>query len=701
MSWANQERLYTLLPAIYRLRDHRQGEPLRALLSIIQNEMETLESDIDGLYANWFIETTAEWLIPYIGDLLGVRNLHTIDSAGIYSLRAYVANTLRYRQGKGTPAVLEQLADDITGWEARVVEFFQLLATTQHLNHLRRHNLRTPDLRRANALELLDSPFDATAHTAEVRRIRTRQGRYAISHVGLFLWRLQSYPLQHLSPRPAGGRRFRLNPLGLDVPLFNRPEREPSIRHLATERNVPQAIRRRAIAEEKSAYLGHVEPAAEFFFSGNQLTSEQIKICHLESWDDPGWTPPTPKGQEKVALDPVNGRFVILPGTPVPDQGSLEVSTTYGFSADVGGGPYNRNLTMEQSVEGKWTARVSQDGSGDFSTLQAAVAAWNAAAAASANGLEGVIAITDNLTYSEELTGGDSILLPAHCRLLLTSARPFGPANVRLDANGARAHLQGNLTIDGTAPPSSTHPGSITVDGLLIEGEVRIRQGNLGECNLIHTTVLPGTDALTAPSSSNPRLHVRLHRSICGSIRLAATVPYLTIEESIIDGDTGPDIIAPGAEVSITRSTLFGADDDLTTPALGRLEASESIFMGRLHVERRQQGCVRFCSLPHQSRTPRRYRCQPDLALDGETSATVRTALRHRLRPDFTSTLYGHPGYAQLSRSCAVEIRTGAEDGSEMGVFSFLKQPQRESNLWAALEEYLPFGLEAGLFFVN
>ena len=126
MSWANQERLYKLLPAIYRLRDHDKGEPLRALLSIVQSEVETIESDIEGLNENWFIETAEEWLIPYISDLLGVRNLHTIDSAEVYSLRAYVANTLRYRQGKGTPAVLEQLADDITGWQARVVEFFTL-----------------------------------------------------------------------------------------------------------------------------------------------------------------------------------------------------------------------------------------------------------------------------------------------------------------------------------------------------------------------------------------------------------------------------------------------------------------------------------------------------------------------------------------------------------------------------------------------
>ena len=72
-----------------------------------------------------------------------------------------------------------------------------------------------------------------------------------------------------------------------------------------------------------------------------------------------------------------------------------------------------------------------------------------------------------------------------------------------------------------------------------------------------------------------------------------------------------------------------------------------------------------------------------------------------RLRPTFTSVRYGDPGYAQLSRTCAEEILTGSEDGSEMGVFQHLKQPQRQANLRASLVEYLRFGLAAGIFFVT
>ncbi|RMF62207.1 MAG: hypothetical protein D6746_04430, partial [Bacteroidetes bacterium] len=62
---------------------------------------------------------------------------------------------------------------------------------------------------------------------------------------------------------------------------------------------------------------------------------------------------------------------------------------------------------------------------------------------------------------------------------------------------------------------------------------------------------------------------------------------------------------------------------------------------------------------------------------------------------------YGHPAFAQLRRSTAEEIRTGAEDGAEMGAFNQLKEALREANLRAALDEYLRFGLESGLFYIT
>jgi hypothetical protein len=69
-----------------------------------------------------------------------------------------------------------------------------------------------------------------------------------------------------------------------------------------------------------------------------------------------------------------------------------------------------------------------------------------------------------------------------------------------------------------------------------------------------------------------------------------------------------------------------------------------------------------------------------------------------RIRPVFQSLRFGDPGYCRLDDSCPVEIREGADDGSEMGVFHDLFQPQRIANLRTRFEEYLRFGLESAIF---
>ena len=99
---------------------------------------------------------------------------------------------------------------------------------------------------------------------------------------------------------------------------------------------------------------------------------------------------------------------------------------------------------------------------------------------------------------------------------------------------------------------------------------------------------------------------------------------------------------------------------------------------------------MRFSYLPARSRVPRRYHCQPE----NEQAAEW-------VHPQFTSLRYGDPGYCQLSRRNAREIKQGADDESEMGAFHHLYQPQRETNLRVRLDEYLRITLEAGIFYLT
>ncbi len=151
----------------------------------------------------------------------------------------------------------------------------------------------------------------------------------------------------------------------------------------------------------------------------------------------------------------------------------------------------------------------------------------------------------------------------------------------------------------------------------------------------------------------------------------------------------------PGPPTSLVCVTVFGRSY-LRSLLLG----SEVIFTDPVICQRRQVGCVRFSYLPPDSVTPRRYRCQPDDALESIPTAD-QPAVAARLVPTFTSRRYGDPAYGQLLLRTADEIRSGAENGAEMGAFNALMQPQREANLRIRLDEYLPFGLEPGVIYIT
>ena len=94
-------------------------------------------------------------------------------------------------------------------------------------------------------------------------------------------------------------------------------------------------------------------------------------------------------------------------------------------------------------------------------------------------------------------------------------------------------------------------------------------------------------------------------------------------------------------------------------------------------------------------------------AREAETGALITAAERAQIAiritrwlvPSFTALSASPPAYCQLRLAAPREIRAGASDESEMGVYHHLFQPQRETNLKIRLEEYLRFGLEAGVFY--
>lgn len=726
MNDSNSDRIYNHLPAIYRLKDASESEPLRALMAVIEREAIALESDIDGLYRNWFIETCEEWVVPYIGDLLGVKGLRSA-AQGSFSQRAFVANTMAYRRRKGTAVVLEQIARDVTTWPARAVEFFLLLAATQNLNHVRLDRPATADLRGGSQLDLIGGAFETAAHTADIRRLSDRS-RYGIKNVGLFLWRLQSYAIDKGTARRMDDRHYWFGPLPMDIPLYNRPQTEIEMANLAEEINVPAPLRRRLIHSEieslrasiingengKSAYFGDT-PVFQVFLDGEKVNPEHMIVCNLEEWDmDYPCVADCQPGPEtaKLAVDPELGRLAIL-GKDAPIPTEVLVSYSYGFSGDIGGGPYNRRSSLESWLNPDerpptWMRGVSaneEEADSDpekiRKNLAEAVAEWNHYSSLDPDAF-GIIVIMDS--QSHDAMSVPVIEIPEGCRLAIIAA---SWPEVIMEGNRIRGleqivpedirpHLIGSISVAGKSSQESADQGEFIIDGMLMEGGINVMPGNLGRIRLAHTTLLPEVgilNVLTSASEENSSLDVELFRCITGRVIVPSLGPTLNAIECIIDGSGGEALTASGANVSLEAVTVFGSVDVLS------LNADNSIFTGLVTAKRTQQGCVRFSYLPVGSTAPRRYRCQPEMALAGIDDPMERDIKGSRVAPFFKSMTYGRPGYAQLDSAGALEILEGADDGSEMGALGILKGSLRISDLQTALDEYLRFGMDAGIFY--
>ncbi|MGK9169284.1 hypothetical protein KXR53_23420 [Inquilinus limosus] len=722
---ASPDRLYDLIPAVYRMRDADQGYPLRALLQVIGEQVTLIEEDIARLYENWFIETCEGWVVPYIGALIGYQPVESAGRLGggdamgqarnrTMVPRQEVANTLRYRRRKGSFSLIEELAGAVSGWPAQAREFYRGLAVTQNINHLRLNRGRTAELRDSDALDSIGGPFDEMARSVDVRRANSRHvgGRANIPDLGVFVWRLHSYTVTRTPAycfEEESPNCYLFSPLGNDTALFVRPDLAAP--RLTPDLRVPAPIRRRDFDARETQ--GRLVSGVPFYYGDgkslriwtgsldNPVPAKRIVPANLSGWRY------RPIGDE-VAVDPELGRIMFAPDK-VRKQ-AVWVSYSYGFSADMGGGEYSRPVRQpaDAAIYRVGQQPVAAGPEPAFQRIGDALAKWKEDAPRNA-----VIEILDSGVYTEPV----AVELAKDQSLQLRAASGRRPVLRMLDW---RTSYPDSLSVSGEGP------SWFVLDGVVVTGRGMQVSGGVSGVAVRHSTLVPGWSLEcncdpkrpTEPSIEliNAPRCLTVEHSIVGAIQVERDEAELDpveirISDSIVDA-TADERIAIGASgklcafatLTVLRSTLIG---QVQTHAITLAE--NSIFTGLVHACRRQIGCIRFSYVPPGSRTPRRYHCQPDLVekavadlfAEGKIGPDERDerieSERLRVAPDFNSIRYGHAAYCQLTQSCAAEITTGAEDESEMGAFHDLFQPQRIAALRTRLAEYTPAGVNAGI----
>jgi hypothetical protein len=728
------ERLYERLPAVVRRRDAEQGGPLRALVAVLQAEWDALEAEAETLWDDWSIETCEEWVVPYIGAALGVEGLREVDSVD-FSLRSYVANTLARRRRKGTAAATEQLARDVTGYPALAVELFTRTLVSTHLGHLRGAEtlpapVGTVDLRDTRALEGFDGPFDGFARSADVRPIGRRVVRPNLPNLALHLWRVRSWELSGVSAAPIAGADgwYRIDPTGVDAPLFNLPRGEDDITALARPEHVPHRLTRLdldALASDEAAdppVVVHLEVDGE----RRPLT---VHACNLSDTAD-GSLPARRPEPGTVAVDPVLGRLALAEQDTDPGA-TVSVDHSIGRPGSVGAGPFDRSASlvdqMPRRADGsraragtemdaiRWHRGVGRtDGPAAdemHATLDDAVAEWNAFVAGVPTGERaeaiGLVTIDDSRSYAAPTR---AIALPDGARLHVVAATWLvsvvdgvprrAPADIA--PRGVRPHVRGDLQVDGSGA-SAAPSGGLFLNGLLVDGAVRVLPGDLSHLDLAHCTVGagggPGVVVDAVPDQdgrANASLTVQLSACVSGAIQAVAPLDEVALDDSlavgagfVVDLAGGAVALRSSTTVGGIRATTLAADDAILDE--GDLPSADAI-----KIQQPQQGCLRYSYVPWGGITPRRHRCQPDLALVGVGGDDARARVVARVKPTFRALHPSDPYLGLLSRGGPPELLTASSDADEPGVWHHLRHATRLANLGAALRNHLRFGLAAG-----
>jgi hypothetical protein len=505
------EKLWSLLPEVYRADDAESAEevgPLRELVLRIGAQAAVLRREIDRLWDDQSIETCDDWVIPYIGDLLATNLVSSHDAR---AQRIDVAKTIYYRRRKGTVAVLEEIANDVTSWDAHVVEFFRRLARTRHGldpeiglpadtidpagNLMLQHaelltGLLTgtemggfADLRSDYGASRAGTSYDEFFHTADVRRGAGARGWYGIPKLGVFLWRLRSFGIQLGTPVPCPtAGLYTFDPTGRRLPLFARAARTP--------------------ASYGEAWVSPAEwqlpgplstPLLDFYQA--QLYPDSVQVLHRQGsfWDE--------VDPSQVVVHPELGTF--RTSSPI-GAGDVGVGYHYGFSSTTGAGPFDRRLVVDPApTPAPVPAAVTGGGS--------------LAAALGALVQHGTVTIGDSLTY-------DAV------------ADVSGIRNATIRAANRHRPV---IRLDGTTTPEwalTGDHGELILDGLFLSGADLVLRGSFTSVRLSCCTLDPGESALEANPPAIFAQSVDGHDLVPSRLIVEANIEQLVIERCILGG---------------------------------------------------------------------------------------------------------------------------------------------------------------------
>lgn len=656
--------------------------PALALLAALEQQWLLLAADIDSIIDDAFPDSAAEWALPYLGTLLGLP-----PDAG----RREIAYATALRRRKGTPAAIEDFAEIITGWAARIEEGWRTTLWCQHLHHPARrtaslnlrageHLLAATDLNPARHSVTPGGPHHPAAVTTEV-----------------FPWQVLRYDQIELAPLPDSSGRLALHPLAAAAPLHLRPrpliiasdaddERPPGIAPAPRPPRDPATLPIRATWRLIDA-LGNVNYgpvwtlAPDHPLAAGPVTDPALLALTLDgtplAWSSIGLT----------ALPPA--------GSPVPAAGQVLVDPSRGVvlpAADVIG---TLRATFYRAVPGALGALASQaqprDDVGVVIVVDPALGPHPAGQIVVAD-LAAAFAAALTVTSSPRPAGVPDLEIR-----LLTSGRLTAPAAVSGTPNltswrivapaGLTPVVVGDLSLDlaGVA---------LELSGFFLDGALRVGPA-MAAVDLIGLTLNPAGGHTLTVDPTAWTVRVSATRCLLGPVRADLSAYPLTIIDCLVDG-RGATLMPCGGDPDgdPTRAALTAADrfppglvargvSFVGPVAADEVDVTDCLFTAGLRTTMTSDGCVRFCHLgpvDQPQAHPPGYHCLSG-PLPRFGSAGFDAAGYYAPVLDAPT---GRPGPALL---------TGASDGGEIGAYHHARRGPLALRLAQRLPEMTPLAV--------
>jgi hypothetical protein len=646
------------LPPALREAPPEAPRLLDLLLRAVDEQVAQLEQDIDSLYDDTFIESCADWAVPYIGGLLGLPP----DAE-----RLEVASAIALRQRKGTPAALEAFAEVVTGLTARVVEGWQVTTWAQRLGYPPPPRVASLDLRRRFRA---GTPFDPARHGF------TPSGRYGprAATAIVWPWQTRTYRRAECFPLPEANR-YALHPLGAQAPPYLRPLAGETARD---ERGAPARVTYRllqALATDPAqiAYgvnwtvstdhplAGELEPGHPALLSleagGAAVPWSALRFGSLP----PGAPAPAPPAAGEAVLDLARGHVELGAGLAAPLRASWHRPTPGRLGALAG------------DADADPAARV--------------VVVVNPALPV--GGLV-VHTLADAFVLAQAQSTGDGnveIRLETSDRLVAPPPQVFAPALKRwrlVAPRGATPTVAGDLALDLT-------DAELALEGFNLTGDLVLGAG-LAAARLEHLTMSPATGATLAVAPGAWGLRLEARHCLLGALRADLGAFPVVLRDCVVDGRgeplsvCGPPPAGTPRDAANARTTLAPALQaaDVTFAGAVRAESvdgEDCLFADGVEVVQQQEGCLRHCYLgPAPSPSlPVTYRCGPFPA------------------PTFASVGFEAAGYYALDPDSGHPLLTAASDGNEIGAHHDLRRAPRIARLRQRIHEFVPLGVRGGL----